>query len=53
MPFDKKVFDEGLRAKPREVDHAVQGNKQYSISCYDDLDGKNWHVHGLNPTGDC
>ena len=56
VPFDKRVFDEGLRAKAREVDRAVQGNKQYSISSYDDLDdllGKNWHVRGLNPAGDC
>ena len=56
VPFDKNVFDEGLRAKAREVDCAVKGNKQYTISSYDDLDdllGKNWHVRGLNPAGDC
>ena len=55
VPFDKDVFDEGLKAKAREIDRAVKGNKQYSISSYcdlDDLQGKNWHVCGLNPAGD-
>ena len=55
VPFDKDVFDKGLKAKAREIDRAVKGNKQYTISSYDDLDdllGKNWHVRGLNPAGD-
>lgn len=52
VPFDKKV----LRAKVQEVDRAAKGNKQYNISSHDDLDdlsGKNWHVCGLNHSGDC
>ena len=54
MPFDKQLFDKGLRTKAWEVDCTVRGNKLYTISCYDDLDdllGKNWHIRGLNPAG--
>ena len=56
MPFDKQLFDKGLRIKAQEVDCTVKGNKLYTISCYDDLDdllGKNWHIRSLNPAGDC
>ena len=56
VPFDENVFDEGLRAKAQEVRCAAKGNKQYTISSYNDLDdllGRNWHVRGLNPAGDC
>ena len=55
MPFDRGLFEEGLKAKGQVVGK-IRGNVQYSISSYADLDsvlGKNWHLRGFNPAGDC
>ena len=55
MPYDRGLFEEGLKAKGQVVGK-IRGNVQYSISSYADLDsvlGKNWHLRGFNRAGDC
>ena len=55
MPYDRGLFEEGLKAKGQVVGK-IRGNVHYSISSYADLDsilGKNWHLRGFNRAGDC
>lgn len=54
MPFDRISFDGGLRVcgiKKR----VVHGTQRYTISSFKDLNrllGSNWHVRGINKSGD-
>ena len=54
MPFDKKMFCQGLQCKGTES-RTVRGITYYKIRAYKDLDellGHSWHYRGINSAGD-
>jgi len=54
MPFDKLLFDGGLRSLGTLV-RTYRGTERYRINHYRDLNpllGVNWHFRGLNCNGD-
>ena len=54
MPFDKKVFCQGLQHKGTES-RIVRGITYYKICTYKDLDellGHSWHYWGINSADD-
>ena len=54
MPFDKKVFCQGLQRKGTES-RIVRGITYYKICTYKDLDellGHSWHYRGINLADD-
>ncbi len=54
MPFDRILFDGGLKARAVTVIKSVQ-RKKYTIQRYSDLEdllGKRWHLRGSNKAGD-
>lgn len=54
MAFDKRIFDEGLKAMGH-LKNRKRGIDHYTIKNYGDLNslfGRNWHYRGLNQLGD-
>ena len=54
MPFDQKVFSEGLASRGYVYKSTSQIIKHriYQYSDLDDILGKGWHFRGLNSAGD-
>ncbi len=54
MPFDRILFDGGLKARAVTVIKSAQ-RKKYTIQRYSNLEnplGKRWHLRGINKAGD-
>lgn len=55
MPFDRILFDDGLKARAVAKTCQQKQPRKYTIQQYSDLNdllGDRWHVRGLNGAGD-